>query len=178
MAAGHRECAMQMRATAFAIVVTAMFAAATPAMGQEGGWKTYVDPALRFTIEIPTASFQQQGSRPSGLSLVDPAKRAQLDIFGSPAAPHLGPSALLAEVRQAERIGTVTYQRSGPGWFVLSGYYRRDSGEKEPLIFYAKFMFNRDRSAFSAFEISYPSSEKRTFDGIVTHLEKSLRPPR
>jgi hypothetical protein len=149
-----------------------------PAAAQSGSWRHFVDPQLGYAIDLPVGAFARTVTKPNGLSLVDDENGAQLDVFGSHAQGGMSPSALLGEVRQADRIRTVTYQRSGAGWFVISGYYRRDAGEADDLIFYTKFMFNADRSAFSAFEVSYPMTVKRAMDPVVTHLEKSLRAPR
>jgi hypothetical protein len=84
---------------------------------------------------------------------------------------------LRAALADAERIRQITYSRSGNSWFVVSGYYNRSSEEDADLIFYAKFMISADRQSVSAFEASYPISDKRRYDPIIERMEDTLTPP-
>ena len=86
-------------------------------------------------------------------------------------------AALKLALSKAERIRQVTYSRAGLSWLVISGFYKRSAGDDTDLIFYAKFMISEDHRSFSAFEASYPISEKLQFDPIIERMEESLTPP-
>jgi hypothetical protein len=150
---------------------------ATSPQAQSLKWQRYVNPTYRYQIELPIGMFEVREQTRAKLSLYEVDGLGQLDVYGADNAERLTPQEFAGVVEQADRVEEVTYRAGGRSWFVLSGYYRREAGEVEDLIFYAKFMFSPDRSRLAAFEISYPLSQKRRFDAIVDRLESSLRAP-
>lgn len=164
------------------LVLGGLFAAvillvASPLQAGDAGWQAFHEDRLGYRIDLPLGMFHVVEEMPDRISLQETGGEAQLLAYGGENAG----DATVAEFRRtlegAEWIREITYRAGGRSWFVLSGYYRREDVEQEDLIFYAKVMFNADRSRFSGFEISYPRSDKRRFDPIVTRIEKSLRPP-
>ncbi|MDB5622727.1 MAG: hypothetical protein JWR39_1290 [Devosia sp.] len=158
---------------------TAMFLLfAGPGAAQSGlGWARFTDPELGYRIEVPLDLYEPAGAATaSGIrnfSAVDGS--GQLSIFGAPNTDGLSIAQLQEAVAASGQIENVTYRASGNSWFVLSGYDTDENGNQ--LVVYTKFLFNRDRSAFSAFEISYPEVERGRYHSIVTRIEKSLRAP-
>ncbi len=140
-------------------------------------WSFYQDPEFGFTIEVPTGAMKQLSDAPRGSRFRQVNGSGVLDVYGGANAARLAPDEISAELQQNPQIAEVTYRASGDQWVVLSGYYTRSDYEGDDLIFYAKFMFNEDRSHLSAFEISYPEGERETFDPIVERLEQTLSPP-
>ena len=67
-----------------------------------------------------------------------------------------------------ETEDTPVYDRLKDDYLVLSGF----QGEN---IFYSKIALSEDRRKLCIMHISYPRSEKREFDGIVTRMSRSLR---
>jgi hypothetical protein len=149
-----------------------------PAEGDfEDEWSFYQDPEFGFTIEIPTGVMEQLPEAPRGSRFREIGGSGLLDVYGGANSAGLSPQEIAAELEHNPQIGEVTYRASGHNWVVLSGYYTRADYDGDDLIFYAKFMFNADRSRLSAFEISYPEAERDTFDPIIEHMEDTLSPP-
>lgn len=143
-----------------------------------GGWQRYVDASYDFTIDLPVGLFEQGDPAARGVHLRESRGLAEMEIYGADNPRRLTPRAFVNALEGAEPVDEVTYRAEGRSWFVLSGYYADDDGVGEPLIFYTKFMFSADLTRVSAFELSYPQSEKRRFDPIVERIEKSLTAPR
>ena len=141
------------------------------------GWQFYFDEVYEFEIDLPLGLFEVDEGPERGLHLYEPSGLAEIQVYGADNPRGLSPRAFVTALEDADRVAEVTYRAEGQSWFVLSGYYADDEDLGEPLIFYTKFMFSADRTRVSAFEISYPLSERRRFDSIVTRLEKSLTPP-
>ncbi|WP_127753768.1 hypothetical protein [Devosia sp. 1566] len=162
-----------------AALLTATFLAlAGPVAAQSGlGWTRFEDPALGYRIEVPLDHYGQDGAADaSGIRTFDALDGSgQLSIFGAPNTDDLSIAQLQEAVASSGQIDNVTYRASGNSWFVLSGYDTDENGRE--LVVYTKFLFNRDRSAFAAFEISYPEDERSRYNPIVTRIEKSLRAP-
>lgn len=144
-----------------------------PALAQS--WERHVDDGLGFSIELPTERFEAVASADGRLQLSEIDGTAQLDIFGVQNPEALSLAQFRSMMEAADPTRRITYRAAGGNWFVLSGYLE---GEREPTIFYAKFMLNRARTALSAFEISYPAAEKARFDATVERIEDSLTSPR
>ena len=142
-------------------------------------WELYRNPRLGYRIELPLGPFEVEAGSDNGdgLRLLEVGGPAQIEILGSENTQGLSPAEFADFFSNADRIDSITYRANGSRWFVLSGYYAREANERDDLVFYTKYLFNRDNSAFAAFEISYPTREKRQFDRLVTRMEKSLRAP-
>ncbi len=140
-------------------------------------WQTYDDPAFGYEVELPLGMFTGARREDNGITLVETGGRGQIDVYGAANPEGLSPREFEAELGDADRIREITYARRGRSWFVISGYYRREGEDSEDLIFYAKFMFSPDRERLSAFEASYPVSDKRRYDPIIERMEDSLTSP-
>jgi len=142
-------------------------------------WEPYRNARLGYRIELPVGLFEvEAGSENAdGLRLLEIDGPAQIEILGSENTQGVSPAEFADFFSDADRIDRITYRADGARWFVLSGHYAPEADETEDLVFYTKYLFNSDYSAFAAFEISYPLAEKRRFDRLVTRLEKSLRAP-
>lgn len=144
---------------------------------EELDWGFYQDPDYGFTIEVPIGLMEQMPEAPRGSRFLEINGSGLLDVYGGVNTARLDPEEIAAELENNPQIARVTYRASGDSWIVLSGYYSRPDYRGDDLIFYAKFMFNEDRSRLAAFEISYPSTERRRFDAIVERLEETLSAP-
>lgn len=147
-------------------------------LSEDFGWRRYSDEMYYFEIELPLGLFELTNESSRGLHFREMSGLSEIQVYGADNPQGLPPRAFVTALEDVERIDEVTYRAEGQSWFVLSGYYADDEGLGEPIIFYTKFMFSSDRTRVSAFEMSYPASEKRRFDGIVTRIEKSLTAPR
>jgi len=139
-------------------------------------WSRLLGPQGQFVIDIPTPSFREEASdKPSHRTFIEVGGEAIIDVYSGRNLKRLQPAAFIKELSQVPRIEDITYTAQGKSWFAISGHYVRDGANLGGLIYYAKFVFSADLTRFAAFEISYPTTEKRALDAIVTHLEKSLR---
>lgn len=159
------------------LILVILAAVCLPASAQESGWAPYRHPDLGFTIDLPLGQFEFDETDAAVTRLRHVEADALLEVYGGHNSDRLGLQEFIDFLSRADRIADITYQAAGRTWFVISGYYRREQpGEPFP-IFYAKFMFTPDLERFSAFEISYPESERQQLAPVVEALEASLRPP-
>jgi hypothetical protein len=140
-------------------------------------WRSYRETDFNFEIELPLGLFEPADDDGKGLRLRESGGLGLLDVYGAVNSQSLAPDDFAAMLERDDQIGKVTYRASGRDWFVLSGFYSRDVAADEHMIFYSKFMFSADHERFSAFEISYPPSDKQRFDDIVARLEQTLTAP-
>ncbi len=140
-------------------------------------WTHYINTSYGYEVDLPLGLFQPGEGRGDNLVFYEREGAAELEIYGAENPRRLSPREFLSAVEQSGRIAEVTYRSVGTNWFVISGYYRRDSTPDEKMIFYAKFMFSYDRSRLSAFEITYSSDQRQIFDPIVERVEDSFTSP-
>lgn len=159
------------------LILVIVAAAGLPVSAQESGWAPYWHPDPGFTIDLPLDQFELDETDAAVTRLRHVEADALLEVYGGQNSDHLGLQEFIDFLSRADRIADITYRAAGRTWFVISGYYRREEpGEPFP-IFYAKFMFTPDLESFSAFEISYPESERQRLAPVVEAPEESLRPP-
>lgn len=144
------------------------------APGHAEEWRPYTNDATGFSLSLPD-SFTVDDESAGRLSLNEISGAAQLDVFGVTNPERLTVAQFQDMVEAADPNRRITYRAAGKRWFVLSGYL---ADEKEPTIFYAKFMLNGSGTALSVFEISYRKADKAKYDSVVEHLEHSLTSPR
>jgi hypothetical protein len=141
-------------------------------------WQVYSNEKFGYEIELPLGMFTGSRDGDNGITLLDSDGQGEIRVYGGVNARELSPRELEATLSGSDRIGEVTYARRGSSWFVLSGYSPVEDPDGESLIFYTKLMFSPDRRLLSAFEASYPISDKRRYDAIIERMEDSLTPPR
>lgn len=157
-----------------AFVSILMFASAASA----GDWRSYSDAEFGYSITLPDEGFDAEtDAEGGGLTLYERDGRGQIDVYAFRNDKGFSLEDIRDELGNAERIKQITYSRAGASWFVVSGYYRRLDDEATDLIFYAKFMFSADRRTASAFEATYPVSDKTRYDPIIEKMEDSLTRP-
>lgn len=157
--------------------VTIVSVAAVAAQPAAVTWTPYADPVYGFSAELPLGLFsvvEAEGS--PGIMLAEVGGEAQLSLYGGP-AEGMNRDALEARLSAGEQIGTITYRTGGDSWFVLSGFYE-PLGPGDLTIFYTKVMFSPDHQTFSAFEISFPATDKPRFEALVEHFEDNFTRPR
>lgn len=154
-----------------------LLALASPSAVTGAEWVRHTDPVLGFSIALPEDGWQRQPGGDGRLQLLSADREVQLDVFGVDNTTGM-PFAEFAEmIVAADPRRVITYRAGGDRWIVLSGYLG-DEGAGRDTIFYAKFIGARDGRSLSAFEISYPRSDKAEMDAVVTRIEKSLTGPR
>jgi hypothetical protein len=159
----------------FVVITTAIFTACA-AVAEE--WRRFTDPEFGYSIDLPDDGFDVEvDATKNGLTLYEIGGRGQIDVYAFENEQQLSLAQVRDALAQADRIEDITYSRSGASWFVISGHYRRLADEATDLIFYAKFRFSADRRVLSAFEASYPITDKERFDPIIERIEDSLTRP-
>lgn len=159
-----------------AAALTMILLTSQPSLGQSQGWQPFRDPTFGFTALLPTETFAPAASSDTpGLTLRSLDGRAQINLYGGP-AQGLSREALEARLSEGQQIEEITYRTGGDSWFVLSGFYEPLAGG-EPVIFYTKVLFSRTHDSFSAFEISFPESEKPRYEAMVEYFEDNFTRP-
>jgi hypothetical protein len=138
---------------------------------QGGGYSLYQNDRYGTFISYPSDYFRPQAppGNGDGRSFVSVDGTAKFHIFAQHNALGLSQAEMLQQDKQMHADGRVTYERSGPGWYVLSGFRGVD-------IFYRRVIFDGGDGLVQVFEISYPKTRKTDFDAIVGYMANSFGP--
>jgi hypothetical protein len=143
--------------------------ALTPAALSQTRWATYTNARFGTAADYPADLFSRRDPPPEngdGVSMHSVDDRATLIIFGFYNAGNDTPASYFARIVDK---GRVTYKRITRGHYVASGQRGAD-------IFYERCNFRRgDRATVDCFRLTYPASDKKTWDAIVARISKSLR---
>ncbi len=136
---------------------------------QGGGYTLYVNDRYGTTIAYPGGFFQPDPppANGDGRSFVSVDGSARFHVFAQYNALDLDQAERIAR-HKADGRGPASYERSGPGWYVLSGI----TGER---IYYLRSVDDGD-GLVRVFEISYPVSRKAEFDAVVAYMAQSFGP--
>jgi hypothetical protein len=140
-------------------------------------WTYYQDPEFGYAIDLPLGLFSTERDETGTLTLLEDGGDGQLNIYGGESEAGMSLADYEDALSRGEQVEEVTYRAGGRSWFVLSGYFYPSEDSSEPLIFYTKFMLSRDGERFSAFEISFPESDKPRLAPVVEHIEDSFTRP-
>jgi hypothetical protein len=166
-----------MRLILIGLATASTLLTASLAHGQNLDWQRQTNEVGEFSVELPLGAFTAlDGPDASRRVFTELGGEGQITLYGGP-AEGLTIDEFARQLSAGADVRNITYQAGGNSWFVLSGYYDNENGG-EPLIFYTKVLMSADHQTFSAFEISYPRSEKRRFDPIVERIENSMTRPR
>ncbi len=136
----------------------------------EGGYALYRNQRYGTTILFPASYFRPTPAPDSGdgrlFQSVDGT--AVFYVFAQYNAEGLSQRQQIAREKSDPAQRRVTYERAGPGWYVVSGF----SGTN---IFYRRVLEDRD-GLLRVFEITYPQARKAEFDAVVTYMAQSFGP--
>lgn len=137
----------------------------------QGGYSTYQNDRYGTYISYPSSYFLPDPAPASGdgrrFMAIDGS--ASFHVFAQYNAEMLNQRQQIARDKSSGQYDRVTYERAGPGWYVLSGHTGSD-------IFYRRV--TEDRSGLiRVFEITYPQALKTEFDALVTFMVQSFGPP-
>ena len=137
-------------------------------------WKRYTNERFGTSVEVPAAfTAQPPPANNDGRTFVSKDGNARILVYGSN-APSVVVESFAAYrdwvADQETKDGLrVSYRANGPDWFALSGA----TGSK---VVYQKVVAGcSDRSIAHHVRIEYPSSQKASYDPVVTRVAQSLR---
>src|SRR3954454_13087375 len=143
------------------VVQLLAFAASTSmAAAQPVRWTTYTIPETGTSVDFPSSVFSEEAGQPDryGRRFQTSDGRANITIQATPNLANDPPAAFLAKKR-------IQYKRVTPRFFAVSSY----KGDK---VWYDRCNFSR--RLVHCVLISYPASEERDWDDIVTRISLSL----
>jgi hypothetical protein len=146
-----------------------MLLALTPAALAQTRWATYANARFGTTADYPADLFSRRDPPPEngdGVSMHSADGRATLTIFGFYNAEDDTPASYFARI--VDKDG-VSYKRIARSYYVASGQRGAD-------IFYERCNFRRgERATVDCVRITYPATDKKTWDAIVARIGRSLR---
>jgi hypothetical protein len=140
----------------------------TLAVAQELDWAVYNDDVYGCSLDYPRSVFSpdaEQAGEPQRFSSAE--EDIYFRVMGAKNASGWTPREIRRRYLQAEMPGDITYERTKPEFLVLSGF-------RDKNIFYTKVAVSADRSVACILDITYPPSQKRRFDAIVTRMSHSF----
>jgi hypothetical protein len=159
------------------IVILVGLAAAMPchARGMDArnpDWQTYVEDQSGTRAEYPAGIFSSDAGAPTigvGKSFENDDGSARLEIYALINSDHDDPASYLAK-KFAFRRSELEYDRVARRFFAVSGV-------KGDLVYYSRCNFPHGRDgAIHCVYLTYPHSETKAWDAIVTRISWSLRP--
>ncbi len=136
----------------------------------DGGYALYQNARYGTFITFPATYFQPAPAPDSGdgrlFRSVDDA--ASFYVFAQYNAEGLSQLQQIAREKADPMQRRVTYERAGPGWYVVSGFTGAD-------IFYRRVLEDSN-GLIRVFEITYPQTRKAEFDAVVTYMAQSFGP--
>ena len=152
-------------AAAFASCVTG----AELSQAEEETWNTCSTPKTQYVMQIPASLIHSTATVATGCAFQTPDGEFNVEaVVQSTAAAH---DETLESRMQKEielLVGTVTYQKKGDTWFVLSGV-TPDGTEYYRKLYIAG-------SQWVTLRITYPHAQNKKYDKWVTRMEKTFIP--
>ena len=141
-----------------------------PAMSQD--WTTFVEPQFGTRLELPSQMFTvHEGPSIKGVGeeYATSDGRAALAIYSQRNLRREAPATYLKRNYKAPRRA-MDYVRVTRSFFAVSAV-------NQGTIYYSRCNFSRrSGGTVHCFDLKYPASEKRAWDGIVTRISRSLEP--
>ena len=134
----------------------------------EGGYALYRNQRYGTSILFPETYFRPALAPDSGdgrlFQSVDGT--ATFYVFAQYNAEGLSQSQQISRDKSDPTHANVSYERAGPGWYVLSGM-------TDGRIFYRRVIEDTD-GLIRVFEIRYPAARKTEFDAVVAYMANSF----
>jgi len=133
------------------------------------GWTRYVNPRFGTAINYPSGLFlaDPPPANGDGRNFRSVDGRAEFLIYGQYNALDQSLSSLREDDRSSGRYDSVTYEKTGNDWYVLSGYM----GDR---VYYRRVQLTGGGDTVHVFEITYPPSDKPALDPITTQMSRSF----
>jgi hypothetical protein len=137
-------------------------------------WTTYRNPRFAYTLSYPSSVFTPQ--RPSedggGQIFLTADERAKIVVYGALNDEHFTPEQYRQTIlKQFSGYDAIDYSPRGKTWFVLSGF-RGDA------IYYQKVMFSCGGRVINALSVTFPTAEKKIYEGLIEVMEDHFKPGR
>ena len=138
--------------------------------GDVSQWTRYSNDRFGTSIDYPAGLFRALAPPANNDGRTFTARQGEggFIVFGSNLVFGMTIAELLADDEASGGYDAVTYRRSGPDWYVLSGYR---AGE----VFYRKVMLGLRGEVIHTFEITYPPARKPVFDPVAARMAQSMR---
>jgi hypothetical protein len=163
----------QKKLTVFLIAVL-LLSLTLQSYGKSMTWNTYSNARFGYEISYPDLFFTgEEAQNGDGKQFVSGDGKAVLTVYASYNALNLSLDKIYSSnIAQYKKEGKkITYKIIDSKWFILSGY----DGDK---VFYIKTVrkhLGEDNDVDATFIITYPKSQKSTFDKITEKIANSLK---
>lgn len=157
------------------LVAVVMLVSVVPvaAVAQPSRAASYRNERYGFALSYPDMMLRRASGpeRGDGVLLVSPNGKARLLASASTNPTGESVASYKAFVlRTSYGRGRVTYQRSFPRGFVVSGYLGQS-------IFYERIYFTCTGRVIAGWQIVYPAAERATWDRLVEEFNRRYVPP-
>jgi hypothetical protein len=145
----------------------------------DADWVDYTNGRLGYSLELPIGQFTalENASGIDWVALEEKNGEAAIRAYGRENFEDYSITEALVEILGDGRARRITYTALRDDWLALSGFTTSDLAYPEDTIFYLRAEMNADRSAYSVFEITFPTARKPEFEAMVERLSFSLTPP-
>jgi hypothetical protein len=133
---------------------------------------TYTNARFGTSVTFPAELFEQRATMPENGDgiLFTSSDGGSLAIWAGNNALEATPESTAAESRALEGNDfSITYEKIGDGWLVLSGY-------EEGLIYYQRTEFGAD-GIIRGIKLKYPEAVREKYDPEIAQIAASLSGP-
>lgn len=132
-------------------------------------WTSYENTRFGTRVSYPSNLFREleAPSNNDGRSFKGIRGSHSFLVFGQHNVQSLGIQGLIDQDKSLGGYDTVTYEKTGDGWYVLSGFKGRD-------ISYRKVILDTQNEVFHVLEITYPKALKKQFGSVVIDMAASF----
>jgi hypothetical protein len=133
-------------------------------------WTAYADE-FGTRVEYPDSVFSEAAGAPAvgkGRDFATSNGQAHLSIYVQDNPKRHTPASYLREHFRGSR-SSLNCDRVAPHFFAVST-------NQDATILYRRCNFSNARNSVHCIDLSYPRSQKRAWDGIVTRISRLLRP--
>jgi hypothetical protein len=152
-----------------AIAFTFCLAAASLIQAEEETWNTCSTPKTQYVVQVPASLVHSTGPVATGCAFQTPDGEFNVEAVVQPEASAQGETLQSRMQKEIELlVGTVTYQKKGDTWFVLSGV------TPDGTEYYRKLY--TQGSQWVSLRMTYPHAHNKKYDKWVTRIEKTFVP--
>ena len=142
---------------------------ATWSQAEEETWNACSSPSTDYVLQVPASLIRSTAPAATGCAFQTADSEFNVEAVVDPKAAQEGETIESRMQKEIELMaGTVTYQKKGDAWFVLSGV------TPDGTEYYRKHYSKGPR--WVTLRITYPHAQNKKYDKWVTRMEKTFVP--
>ena len=135
-------------------------------------WETYRNQRFGYVLSYPSSVFKAQppSEKGDGQTFLTADGRAKIVVYGTVNDEGFSPAEYRKTIlKEFAGYDMIDYSPQGKTWFVLSGF-------RGDMIYYQKVMFSCGNKVINALSVTFPTAEKKFYEGLIEVMEDNFKP--